>query len=192
MSAAGRRTQIIGVAQQLFSERPYAEVSTVDIARASGITRANLHYHFGTKRDLYVEVVRTFAQLPPLPPGRHGHGTLAEEVRHTIDRWLDIVIENRATFLMIIKYGSVNNDPEAEAILEEGREAWAVRLIELLELSSGPTPAARALIRSFQSMAEAAVDEWLRRERLTRDEVFTMLTESLITLAGVVAPRVLD
>lgn len=37
----------------------------MEIAEASKITRANLNYHFGTKRDLYVEVVRLFARLPP-------------------------------------------------------------------------------------------------------------------------------
>lgn len=65
MTAEAKRELIIEAALQIFSQRPYSKVSMMEIAEASKITRANLNYHFGTKRDLYVEVVRLFARLPP-------------------------------------------------------------------------------------------------------------------------------
>jgi len=192
MDADERRRQIVEVAQRLFCQRPYSEVSTSDIAKEAGIGRANLHYHFGTKRELYVEVIRNFARLPPLPPARRSRGSLRERVSHTLDRWLDTVWDNRGTFITIFEAGPINNDREIEATLEEGREEWAARLAELLELPGGATRPARALIRSFQSMAETAVDEWIRRERLSRDDVLLLLTEALLAVARDVAPRVLD
>jgi AcrR family transcriptional regulator len=191
MDAGARRQQIVEIAQQLFAQRPYSEVSTTDIAEAAGIGRANLHYHFGTKRDLYVEVVRNFARLPPLPAVPREKGTLEEEVRRMLDGWLGVVWDNRGTFITIFEAGPINNDREVEATLETGREEWAARMADLLELPGGATRPARALIRSFQSMAEAAVDEWLRRERLTRDEVLLLLSESLLAIARTVAPAML-
>ncbi|UFS97672.1 TetR/AcrR family transcriptional regulator [Nocardia huaxiensis] len=192
MASDERRRQIVEVAQRLFSQRPYSEVSTADIAEAAGIGRPNLHYHFGTKRELYVEVVRNFARLPPIPRVRRQHGTLEERIHHTIDRWLDTVWENRGTFMTIFEGGPINNDREIEDLLEEGREAWAARLAELLELPGGATRPARALIRSFQSMAETTVDEWLRRDRLSRDEALLLLTMTLRAVAVDVAPSILD
>lgn len=192
MSAEDRRHQIVAAAQQLFARYPYSEVSTADIAEAAGMGRANLHYHFGTKRDLYVEVVRNFARLPPLPPTRRRRASLEKEIDHTLDRWLDTVWDNRGTFITIFEAAPINNDREIEDILEDGREAWGVRLAELLELPGGATRPARALIRSFQSMAETAVDEWLRRERLARSDVHLLLREALLAVARNVVPQVLD
>jgi len=192
MGADARREQIIEVAQRLFSARPYSEVSMADIADASGIGRANLNYHFGTKRDLYVEVIRNFARLPPLPPVQRKRASLEKEVHHIIDNWLSIVWENRGTFITISESGPINSDREIEAILAEGREAWAGRLAELLELPGGATRPARGLIHSFQAMCETAVDEWLRRERLTRDDVLVLLVETLLAIARNVVPAVLE
>ncbi|MFE3188495.1 TetR/AcrR family transcriptional regulator [Nocardia sp. NPDC059240] len=192
MDAEERRKQIIETAQRLFSQRPYSEVSTAEIAEAVGIGRPNLHYHFRTKRDLYVEVVRNFARLPAPPKVRKRRGTLEDQIRHTLDGWLDLAWENRGTFMTIFEAGPINNDREIEDILEDGREAWAARMAELLELPGGATRPARAIIRAFQSMAETAVDEWLRRDRLSRDDVLLMLTKALLALAQDVAPTVLD
>ncbi|SEA61844.1 DNA-binding transcriptional regulator, AcrR family [Mycobacterium sp. 283mftsu] len=191
MGADDRRRQLVEVAQQLFSQYPYSEVSTADIAEAAGIGRANLHYHFGTKRDLYVEVIRNFGRLPPLPTARRRHANLEEHLRSTLDHWLDTVWENRGTFMTITEAGPINNDREIESILEDSREAYAARMAELLELPGGATRPARALIRTFQSMAEAAVDEWLRRDRLSREDVLLLLTKALVAIKVDVSPEVL-
>jgi AcrR family transcriptional regulator len=191
LDADVRRRQIIEAAQTLLAARPYSEVSTAEIAEAAGITRANLHYHFGTKRELYVEVVRQFARLPPLPDGRRRRSDLADEVEHILDHWLSTVWGNRGTFMTIFEAGPINNDRDIDAILEEGREEWAARLAELLAFPGGATRPARALIRTFQSLAETAVDEWLRRERLSREDVLLLLTQALLAIAANVAPDVL-
>lgn len=54
-----RRAQILDCARRLFSERQYDAVSTIEVAREAGVTRGLLHHYFGTKRELYLEVVRT-------------------------------------------------------------------------------------------------------------------------------------
>ncbi len=70
-----RRAQILACARRLFSERSYAAVSTSEIASEAGVARGLLHHYFGTKRELYLEVVRTLVRMPsnPVPlqsPGR--------------------------------------------------------------------------------------------------------------------------
>lgn len=192
MDADARRRQIVQVAQRLFAKSPYSQVSTTDIAAAAGVGRANLHYHFGTKRDLYVEVVRNFARLPPLPKAPRRRASLEERIHSTLDHWLDTVWANRGTFMTIFEGGPINNDREVESILEEGREAWAARTAELVGLPGGTTRTARALIRSWQAMSETAVDEWLRRDRLSRDEVLLLLETTLLTVARDVAGQIFD
>lgn len=188
MTAEARRELIIEAALQIFSQRPYSEVSMMEIAEASKITRANLNYHFGTKRDLYVEVVRLFARLPPLPPPRRRPLPLSQEVDRIIDRWLDLVWESRGNFLTLHEAGSIHSDEEIGAILEESREAWHARLAELLAVPGGATPVVRGILHAFGAMCESIVDDWLRRERVSREDAHLLLVETLLTITDKVIP----
>jgi len=55
--AAGRQ-RILDQAQRLFSAHGYHGVSIRDIAQACGLSNAVLYYHFGSKRNLYFEVLK--------------------------------------------------------------------------------------------------------------------------------------
>jgi AcrR family transcriptional regulator len=50
---ASVRDRILDVAQGLFSELGYSAASTRAIAQGAGVNLAQLHYHFGAKRDLF-------------------------------------------------------------------------------------------------------------------------------------------
>src|SRR5438270_10525152 len=67
LAGDARRRQIVSVARPLFAERPYSEVSTTDIAEAAGVTHGLLTYHFGSKRNLYLAVLRSTINLPKTP-----------------------------------------------------------------------------------------------------------------------------
>jgi AcrR family transcriptional regulator len=186
-----RRTQIVAAARKLFAVRPYSEVSTTDLAEAAGVTRANLHYHFGTKRQLFLEVVRTFTQLWPLPE-EYRSQPLTDAIDEIVSRWLDTVWRTRDTYLSIFRAGTIGSDPELEEILERAREAWATRLAEVLPIDGKVSPRSLALIRAYQAMAEDAVDEWLRRGRLTRADVQLLLEETLVALVERIVPATAD
>lgn len=49
----GVRDRILDEAQALFAEHGYSAASTRAIAQAAGVNLAQLHYHFGAKRDLF-------------------------------------------------------------------------------------------------------------------------------------------
>jgi AcrR family transcriptional regulator len=49
----GVRERILAVAQALFAEQGYAGTGTRAIAQAAGVNLALIHYHFGSKRDLF-------------------------------------------------------------------------------------------------------------------------------------------
>jgi len=55
--AAGRQ-RILDQAQRLFLAHGYHGVSIRDIAQACGLSNAVLYYHFGSKQNLYFEVLR--------------------------------------------------------------------------------------------------------------------------------------
>ena len=59
-----RRAEILEAALRLYAERPYAEVSTSELAREAGVARGLLNHYFGTKRELYLEALRTLLTIP--------------------------------------------------------------------------------------------------------------------------------
>jgi AcrR family transcriptional regulator len=189
-----RRRQILACARRLFSERSYDAVSTTDIAAEAGVARGLLHHYFGTKRDLYLEVVRELMRMPsnPVPlqaPGRD----LKVVIDDSVERWLTMLERNRGTWLAAnAARGLGGGDPELEAILEDAREEAADRLIEALQTYEAQTapPELRAAIRAYSGFAEAASIEWLARHRLTRDQTRTLLTETFLTLVHQVLPAI--
>ena len=188
-----RRAQILDCARRLFSGRTYASVSTTDIAREAGVARGLLNHYFGTKRDLYLEVVKTMMRMPsnPVPlqaPGRDLQIVIGESV----DRWLEMLERNRGTWLAAIGGHGLGRDPEVEAILEHAREQAADRLIEALqtyEAAQAP-PELRAAIRAYSGYAEAASLEWLQRGRLNREQLRTLLVEGFLAIVERVVPAV--
>jgi AcrR family transcriptional regulator len=59
---APMRDQIRILAQDLYMRGGYQGFSFGDIAGALGITRANIHYHFGSKRQLMAAMIDGFVQ----------------------------------------------------------------------------------------------------------------------------------
>src|SRR4030095_15965519 len=57
-AARDSRATILRAAAVEFSERGYDAAGTDRIAARARVNKAMLYYHFGSKRDLYLEVVR--------------------------------------------------------------------------------------------------------------------------------------
>lgn len=188
-----RRQQILTCARRLFSERNYSSVSSSEIAREAGVARGLLHHYFGTKRDLYLEVVRTVMRMPsnPVPLQSPGRG-LELVIGESVDRWLEMLERNRGTWLAAIGARGLGRDPEVEEILEDAREEAADRLIEALqtyEAAQAP-PQLRAAVRAYGGFAEAASVEWLERGRLTRDQAQILLVQGFLSIVRDVLPAV--
>jgi AcrR family transcriptional regulator len=188
-----RRAQILACARRLFSERNYDAVSTTDIAREAGVARGLLHHYFGTKRDLYLEVVRSLMRMPsnPVPLQSPGRG-LEVVISESVERWLQMLERNRGTWLAAIGGRGLGRDPEVEAILDEARERAADRLIEALQTYEASRASAelRATIRAYSGFAEAASVEWLERDRLTREQVKALLIQGFLSIVQEVLPAV--
>jgi AcrR family transcriptional regulator len=180
-----RREQILAAARRLFSERPFAEVSTTEVAREAGVARGLLHHYFGGKRELYLAVLRSMLRYPALPEPEAGGDPGAG-----IDRWLTMIERNREAWLAAIGAQGLGRDPEVEAILEEARETAVTRLARAVAPEDPDRAELRAVLRSYSGLAEAASLEWIVRGRLTRPQVHALLLHTLTTLVRDVLPEV--
>jgi AcrR family transcriptional regulator len=184
-----RRSQILDCARRLFSERPYAAVSTSEIAARAGVARGLLHHYFGTKRELYLEVVAGIVSVPahPLPARRAGEGDLRQAISEGAERWIEMIDRNRGTWLAAHGAQGIGRDPEVEAILEQARERTIDELITAVRPDDDPgvAPASlRAVLRAYAGLIEAASLEWLERGRLTRAQLHAIVVEGFFYAAG--------
>jgi AcrR family transcriptional regulator len=182
-----RREQILDCAVRLFGERPYASVSTTDIAREAGVARGLLNHYFGTKRDLYLEVVREMVVLPEMADAQAGTGPLRTRVQRSVDWFLDTVSVHAKTFVAVTGAEGVGDDPEIERILSDADDVAARKVLEMVGIAAD-VPAHRAVIRAFGGLVKAAVREWVREETLTRPQVQLLLSQALITIVKDVLP----
>lgn len=185
-----RRDQILACAVRLFGERPYSEVSTAALAREAAVTRGLIHHYFGTKRDLYLEVVRAMLLTPQLegniPPG----GSLRTRVGHVMDWFLDTLLVDGKTFVAVTSAEGVGGDRDVERMLQRADDAAAKAVLDVLGVAAGDrTSAEMATIRAFGQLLKGCVREYVRDDTLTRDQIRLILVESLLALITNVFPK---
>ena len=57
LKAEERRTQLLGIAKELFSEHGFENTTAKAIAAAAGVTEAIVFRHFGSKQELYANIL---------------------------------------------------------------------------------------------------------------------------------------
>lgn len=127
-AAVSVRDRILDVAQELFAEHGYSATSTRAIAQAAGVNLAQLHYHFGAKRDLFKAaylrgaVQVTEARSRALAEAREAHGggpiPLEELVRSFVTPFMlnNKTPEGRATMRMHARLHTEPDDISKEVL----------------------------------------------------------------------------
>ena len=93
----GTAAKILDAAEQVFSEHGYAGTSTREVARRAQVPFGALHYHWGSKKQLWDAVFRRLADrtrdtiIGNFAPG----STLGALLDNLVDAFLDFFAQNR-------------------------------------------------------------------------------------------------
>ncbi len=187
-----RREQILAAAQGLFEERGYDVVSMSDVADAAEVTRGLVHHYFGSKRDLYMEVVRALLAEAPDLVGPDQAASVEEMVQRNANAVLEYFSANRGLLLAIAPSADLaRRDPEVAALADSAREAAVDQVVANHFGGSDAPPEVRLVIRSFLGLVEAASREWLFRRRASRAQVEALLTQTMLALMRDALPAVM-
>jgi len=98
MDAEQTRKKILGAADTLFGELGFDVTTTRDIAERSGVNKALIHYHFGTKDELLEALLEGYytglgKELEAALGRRQG---LAAQVEDLLDAYADYLAEHRS------------------------------------------------------------------------------------------------
>lgn len=187
-----RRGQILECAIKLFGERPYAAVSTTELAKEAGVARGLINHYYGNKRDLYLEVIRVMVTVPPPDRMVQPAGSLRKKVDACVSWFLDVVDKHGKTWLVAVAGEGMGSDPDVQRILEQADDLAAARVIEALgfDESTFHQDELRAMIRAYGGLIKAASREWIDRKSLTREQVHLLLTSALISIIRDAYPKI--
>ena len=132
-----RRGQILSCAVRCFGERPYAEVSTTDIAREAGVARGLINHYFGTKKDLYLEVIRVMVTIPEVAVEALPEGDLRTRVEASVSWFLDVVSRHSTSWLAAISAAGPGRDADVERVLAEAEDIAADSVLIAVGLADG-------------------------------------------------------
>ena len=188
-----RREQILAVAVRLFGERGYAQVSTGDVARGAGVARGLVNHYFGTKKELYLEVIRLMLTVPEaalnlLPPA----DDLPTRADAIVSWFLDVVSRHSTSWLAAATAAGTGRDVDVERVLAEAEDTAA----DYVLIAVGVAEVAehreelRSMIRAYVGLATATAKEWLNRGALTRAQVHLLLATTLLAIVEQVFPTV--
>jgi AcrR family transcriptional regulator len=186
-----RRAQILECAIDMFGERPYAAVSTAELAQRAGVARGLINHYFGNKRDLYLAVVRRMVTLPRPDSMIVPAGSTRERVDTSVSWLLDAIGEHGNTWVTVTGHEGIGDDPEVQRILDAADDAAAERLLQMVGLShSEHSSELRAGVRAYGGLVKAAGREWITRGSLNREQVHQLLADMLFTLITQSFPKI--
>lgn len=178
-----RRAQILAEAIEMFGERPYAAVSTAELAQRAGVARGLINHYFGNKRDLYLAVVRRMVTLPKLDAVAVPAGEDDERIDASVRWLLDTISEHGNTWVKVTSHEGVGDDPEVQQILDAADDAAAERLLVMIGRSgSVHSETMRAMGRGYGGLVKTVGREWITRGTLSREQVHRLLVDMLRTL----------
>jgi AcrR family transcriptional regulator len=174
MSPAARRQEIVDAARPLFAERPFAQITTADVAKAAGCSRALVHSYFGGIRDVFLAVVaQSGASLadvrraaPPTP--------IKQRQAVNIPASLDVVGANRETWFAVMGHTHSSGDPQIDALAAAVTDYNVQRSLENNSDLIADTPATRAALRALLALSDEAARLWLGGQ-LTRSQTEAFL-----------------
>lgn len=148
-----RRQQLLQLGVELFSRRPYEDVSIDEIAETAGISRGLLYHYFPGKRDFYVEVVRTAVDelLLLIEPDRGAELDL-DHLDRSLRAYLHHVARRRQGYLAVLQ-GGISGDPEVQELIDRLRGRVVELILEGLEVDE-PSPALGAALRAWVGYLE--------------------------------------
>lgn len=179
----------MSVAVRLFGERPYAEVSTTDVARDAGVARGLVNHYFGTKKELYLEVVRVMLTVPEVALERLPSGDPPERVDAIVTWFLDVVSRHSTSWLAAITAGGMAGDTDVDQVIAEAIDVAADSVLAAVGVTARSGEALRGMARAYVGMCTYTAREWLQRGALTRDQVHTLLTTTLLAMVEKVFPQ---
>ncbi|RQO30023.1 TetR/AcrR family transcriptional regulator [Taibaiella sp. KBW10] len=175
------KEEIINIADQLIKDKGYNGFSFKDISESIGIKTASIHYHFPSKSDLGIAVIK--AQIERFDQQREA--TKAKSPKRKLEAFFDIYVRIKADH-MVCLVGALATDfntielrvQEELKVLAEGVLHWVTEILKegktqkVFHFSVAPRTKAIMVISNMLAIVQLS--------RLTKSEDFELVKNTII------------
>jgi AcrR family transcriptional regulator len=175
-----RIQSILEASQRVFSSRPYDEISIDDIAAEASMSKGLLYHYFASKRDLYLETLRSvFATMSQIPEDFH-------DLHACLNAFLSCFEQSPALARMVFR-GGIGSDVEAEALLTAYHQHQFTLFFQEVG-NSNPDPLVQLGLRSWISFFQEVCLQWLEHRDIPREHILILLEHSLQAILSSTEP----
>ena len=172
MDVDERRKQLLERGAELFTSRPYDELSMNKIAAEVGISKALLYHYFPSKQAFFEETLSVWAEElrrrtapdPDLPP--------VEQLQASLGAFLAMVEENAVAYRHLMD--SATGVTEIRDLVDQVRRQTAQRILDGL-YSDGAPPKARIAVNGWLWFMDGACLNWIEHRDVEREELRDLL-----------------
>jgi len=172
MGVDERRAQLLERGAELFTSRPYDELSMNKIANEVGISKALLYHYFPSKQAFFEETLSVWAEElrrrtapdPDLPP--------IEQLQVSLEAFLAMVEENAVAYRNLMD--SATGVTEIRDLVDQVRRQTAQRILDGLYPEEAP-PKARIAVNGWLWFMDGACLNWIEHRDLGREELRDLL-----------------
>ena len=162
LPAARRRRQLLDVALATFAERGYHATAMNDIAEAAGVTKPVLYQHFGSKRELYLELLEDVGgQLrDDIEKATSGAASPRQQVEAGFAAYFGFVHRQQSAFQLLFGSGARRDEEFAEAV-GAVEASIADTIAMLIDVDGLDAARQRLLAYGVVGLAEATSRHWI-------------------------------
>jgi AcrR family transcriptional regulator len=131
------RSKLIEAAQQLFSTSGYEHATVDDISHAAGYSKGAYYFHFSTKDDILLELLRIWTEgrtavLPEEPSERLS----ADELRETLADFFSYADEPQWPGVLLEFWAQAMRNNEVSKRLTQAYAVWRKRITAAFEAAA--------------------------------------------------------
>ena len=161
LPAPRRRRQLLDVALDVFGELGYHQASMDVVAEAAGVTKPVLYQHFGSKRDLYLELLGDVGNqlLEAVVKATAGASHPRAQVEAGFEAYYRFV-ESHVNAFRLLFGGGLGTDAEFAAVVSRVEDTMAETIATLIEADLEPEHR-RLLAYGVVGLAETTSRHWV-------------------------------
>src|SRR5438477_11086595 len=173
LPAARRRRQLLDVALGVFAANGFHQTSMEEIAEAAGVTKPVLYQHFGSKRELYLQLLDDVGQrlLEEVQKATAAAGGPRQQVASGFEAYFRFVADHESAFRLLFGGDGREADREFADAVRRVEDAMADAVAALIEADIDDDHR-RLLAYGVVGLAEATSRHWVLSGR--REDVDTL------------------
>ncbi len=162
LPAVRRRRQLLDVALEVFAQRGFHGASMAEVAKAAGVTKPVLYQHFGSKRDLYLQLLDDVGQrlLEEVQKATAAAGGPRQQVASGFVAYFRFVADQESAFRLLFGGDGREADPEFAVAVRRVEDAMADAVALLIEADIDDEHR-RLLAYGVVGLAEATSRHWV-------------------------------